>query len=63
MLIVRTISVALVALFLFPAESNSFAQQTFEIKRGSAVYDIEVKIRCDEERKRLAPSDCTGPGR
>ena len=63
MLIVRAISFALVALFLFAAENNCFAQQTFEIKTGSAVYDIEVKIdRCDEERKRLDPSDCTGPG-
>lgn len=63
MLIVRAISFALFALFLFPAENNCFAQQTFEIKSGSAVYDIEVKIdRCDEERKRFDPSDCTGPG-
>jgi hypothetical protein len=63
MLMVRAISPAAFALFLFTSANNCFAQQTFEINSTSAVYNLKVELdSCDEERKRLSPSVCTGPG-
>jgi len=63
MLIVRAISLILFALFLFTAQNNCFAQQTFEIKSRSSAYDIKVKIdMCDEQGMRDDPAVCAGPG-
>ena len=61
---IREFSIALLALLFISTGENCFAQETFEIKNSSAAYDIEVKIdKCDEERKKMSPSDCEGPGR
>ena len=60
----RTIFLGSFLLCLTFMGHKSFAQETFNLKSSSTIYDLEVRIeRCDVDRRKDDASTCNGPGR